>query len=109
MKATVATAIVLAALVATAGHAKAGCLSVDDSGFIWKFVNKCSVGIGWILNNDDVCRGWKCSGYVGPGKWGAILAGSHMGNFWEWYECESPGGPYDVIALYKNGRVYCVD
>ena len=106
MKAALATAIVLAAFVATAGQAGAYCLELDESGPWRKIKNNCSFGVDFIYDTpgDIACSGWKCSSYVGPGR--SVMIATQSGTI-ETFGCESPGGLGDVFAVHENGRFFC--
>lgn len=90
-----------------AGSAQATCLYVDWNDMYHPFVNTCGVGIDFNFTDEWGCRGWSCSGYVGPG--GRFGTGGLTGAV-EWVECQSPGGIGDVIAMCdSSGNCSCKD
>ena len=87
----------------------ARCLTVDRTkSSMGYWVNRCRIGIDVIWRDEGSCRSrpgnkYPCSSFV-KRKATATLEGK----VW-WYECKSPGGLGDVIAIEKNRGVYCVD
>ena len=85
------------------------CLTVDrENSSMGYWVNRCQIGIDVIWRDEGSCRSrprnkYPCSSFV-KRKATATLEGQ----VW-WHECESPGGLGDVIAIEKDGSVYCVD
>ena len=110
---------VVAAYAALASTAMASCLDVEwgKGRFFW--INSCGVGIEvtYLTEGDLGCESNKaqkypCAAYIPPRtREGSLYTWGERGPFRvEWVECESPGGPADVIAVERGyGNVVCVD
>ena len=87
------------------------CLDVERVNRAFAYwVNRCSVGIDVLWYDEGSCRSqpankFPCSWFVGANK---DVSAAIEGQVW-WFECESPGGLGDVIAMEKNEETYCLD
>lgn len=84
------------------------CLRVERAlyGF---WINTCDVGIDVVWSDERWCspryKGDKpCSWYVAP----KAKRTAHLRGHVRWWECRSPGGLGDVLALEREGRHYCM-
>ena len=87
------------------------CLEIDrvNAGLAY-WVNRCSAGIDVIWYDEVGCRSrgkgsFACASFVGAGR---QVAAAIEGHVWR-FECVSPHGIGDVIAVEKHGRAYCMD
>ena len=87
------------------------CLDIERSGGgLASWVNRCPVGIDVTWYDKGGCRSraekkFPCGWFV-PANDRALAA--IEGQVW-WEECKSPGGHGDVLAMEKDGTVYCLD
>ena len=93
-----------------ANRPQSTCLSVKRTTvrYIGYWVNKCSAGIDVIWRDEGACRSrsgnlYPCSWFVGAGK---EVTASIEGKV-RWFECQSPGGLGDVMAMERDGTLYC--
>jgi hypothetical protein len=106
--------VTMAAFGTLATTAGAGCLNIDyNFGISGRWVNYCNVGISIVWMDQQYCMSeqrakFPCAEYIGPnGTQSALLRG--VGQI-TWLECQSPGGPGDVVAIERGwGNVICSD